>query len=172
MPRNCKPPRPNLEYFQDIYHSNFNETITFCNFKAKSFEVVLRPADNITSDCLFVNDNSTSGESFLSWLSWRASLVSLNQTKRIFQFSIPARFGTTKSSLGVVPFHEQTICLYARLKLTKDHIASVGAVLTGSVYVAGKRSVVWTGFGPACKCALVYHGFTAKNYEIGCTASS
>jgi hypothetical protein len=25
--------------FQGIYHSNFNETITFCNFKAKAFEL-------------------------------------------------------------------------------------------------------------------------------------
>lgn len=28
-----------IRSFQGIYHSNFNETITFCNFKAKSFEV-------------------------------------------------------------------------------------------------------------------------------------
>jgi hypothetical protein len=153
---------------------------------------------------------------------WRASLVSLNHTKRTFQFSTPARFGITKSSLGVVPFAKQTIYLYARLRLTKDRSTSVGAVLTGSVYVAGNGSVVWTGFGfsatgpyncafalsgngstadgyytytdqkngnsPAGEtgpwllqyyreptwgeCALVYRGFTAKDYETGCTASS
>jgi hypothetical protein len=110
----------------------------------------------------------------------------------------------------------------SNLVLTDERSTSVGAVLTGSVYIAGNGSVIWNGFGFSAsgpyncgfalsadgstadgyytytdqkngsstagetgpwllqfyreptwgECALVHRGYTAKDYEMGCTASS
>ncbi|TKA61421.1 hypothetical protein B0A55_10857 [Friedmanniomyces simplex] len=95
-----------IRSFQGIYHSNFNETITFCNFKAKSFEI---------------------------------------------------------DSWSIIPVLAQTA--YGRPPYT-----SVGAVLTGSVYVAGNSSIVWNGFGFSatgpynCAFALSANGSAADGY--------
>ena len=117
---------------------------------------------------------------------------------------------------------KQMMCLHTRLELIKNLSTSVGAVLTGSVYIAGNGSIVWTGFGFSAtgpyncafalsgngstadgyytytdqkngsstagetgpwllqfyreatwgECTLVFRGYTAKDYETGCTASS
>lgn len=149
---------PTVRSFQGIYHSNYNETITFCDFKAKNFELD----------------------------AWR-----------------------------IIPVLAQTA--YGHPPYT-----SVGAVLTGGVYIAGNGSVVWEGFGfsatgpyncafalsgngasakgfytyvdqkngssPAGEtgpwllsfqreptygeCRLVYRDFDVQDYETGCTASS
>jgi hypothetical protein len=105
--------------------------------------------------------------------------------------------------------------------LKKERSTSVGAVLTGAVYIAGNGSVVWHGFGFSAtgpyncafalsangstadgyytyveqkdgsseagetgpwllqyqreptwgECALVHRGYTAKDFETGCTAT-
>ena len=93
-----------IRSFQGIYHSNYNETITFCNFKAKSFE--------------------------------------LNQW-------------------SIIPVLAQTA--YGSPPYTH-----VGAVLTGSVYVAGNGSVVWNGFGFSAtgpyNCAFALNGNKADGY--------
>lgn len=54
--------------------------------------------------------------------------------------------------------------------LIEDHSTSVGAVLTGSVYVAGNGSIVWNGFGFSatgpynCAFALNANGSNADGY--------
>ncbi|KAK5174329.1 uncharacterized protein LTR77_001409 [Saxophila tyrrhenica] len=147
-----------IRSFQGIYHSNYNETITFCNFKPKSFEL---------------------------------------------------------NSWNIIPVLAQTH--YG----THTPYTTVGAVLTGSVYIAGNGSVVWNGFGFSAtgpyncafalnesgqraegyytytnqkngsteagetgpwrlrfqreptwdECRLVYRGYTVEDYETGCTSS-
>ena len=172
-------PKQTVRSFQGIYHSNYNETITFCNFKPKSFElnawdiipvlaqtsygssVPFTDVGAVLTGAVYIAANGS-----VVWYARPAShpRIFAKHVSDVWMF----RHGFGFSATG--PYN----CAFA---LSEDGKSAAGYYTytsqkhpTTPAGETGPWLLTYTGEDCYDRCRLVYRSFTAEDYETGCSA--
>ncbi|KAK3648107.1 hypothetical protein LTR56_002585 [Elasticomyces elasticus] len=147
-----------IRSFQGIYHSNFNETITFCNFKPKQWELETSQIIPVLAQTAYGGPPYTKVGAVLTGSVYVAGNGSIVWNGFGFSASGPYNCGFALSSNGSTADGYYTY--------TDQKNGSSPAGETGPWLLSFYREATWG------ECALVYRGYTARDYETGCVASS
>ena len=143
--------------FQGIYHSNFNETITFCNFKAKTFEYNQWDIVPVLAQTGYGGPPYTHVGAVLTGASYFTGNGSVLWQGFGFSASGPYNCAFALSEDGSRADGYYTY--------TNQKNGETPAGVTGPWRLRFQREPTWE------ECQLVYRGYTAQDYETGCTSS-
>ncbi len=147
-----------IRSFQGIYHSNYNETITFCNFKAKSFEINSWSIIPVLAQTAYGQHQPyTSVGAVLNGAVYVAENGSVVWHGFGFSATGPYNCAFALSANGS---HADGYYTYTN---QKDGETKAGS--TGPWLLTFQRDPTWND------CQLVYRAYTVEDYETGCTES-
>jgi hypothetical protein len=144
-----------IRSFQGIYHSNYNETITFCNSKAKSFELNQWEIISVIAQTAYGNPPYTAVGAVLNGAVYIAGNGSV--VWHGFGFSATGPYDCAFALDG-----EKADGYYT---YTDQRDGNTTAGSTGPWLLTFQREPTWG------ECNLVLRGYTARDYEEGCTSS-
>lgn len=142
--------------FQGIYHSNYNETITFCDFRAKSFELNTWNIISVIGQTGYGGPPYTTVGAVLNGAAYIAGNGSVVWHGFGFSATGPyncafALSGDGAKAKGYYTYTNQ-----------KDGETKAGE--TGPWLLTFQREPTWD------ECKLAYRAYTVEDYETGCTS--
>ena len=143
--------------FQGIYHSNYNETITFCNFKAKSFELNAWDIVPVLAQTAYGGPPYTHVGAVLTGAAYIAGNASIVWHGFGFSATGPYNCAFALSEDGSKADGYYTY--------TNQKNGATPAGETGPWRLKFQREPTWD------ECRLVFRGYTAEDFETGCTSS-
>lgn len=146
-----------IRSFQGIYHSNYNETITFCNFKAKFFELNEWSIIPTLAQTGYGGPPYTDVGAVLTGAVYVAGNGSIIWQGFGFSASGPYDCAFALSANGSNANGYYTY--------TDQRNGSSEAGDTGPWELTFQRAPTWA------ECQLVYRAYTVQDFETGCTSS-
>jgi hypothetical protein len=149
---------PTIRSFQGQWHSNYNETITFCNFKAKSFELNdFRIISVLAQTHYGANTPFTSVGAILDGAAYTAGNGSI--VWHGFGFSATGPYNCAFA------LNEDGTEARGYYTYTNQKDGATAAGETGPWILHFQREPTYE------ECQPVYRSYTMEDYETGCTSS-